>query len=184
MGLCEVLMRSRAAAGVALVALAWSRPALALEQDEWLAAGAVAGNGAWGSAGTGPGVGFNLEGQRGLNDLFAARAAIEFDLVRASSQRWSRDLTFEMGGAAAFDVLRAVPFVEAGLALALADLGGVAGTQTRAGLHAGVGIDYLIDRDWSVGGVLRGRVLPVSLGGSDGTTRTVLGASLRLARRF
>jgi hypothetical protein len=184
MGLCEVLMRPLAAAGVAAVALSWSRPGLALEQDEWLAAAAVSGNWAWVSDGNAPGLGLGLEGQRGLSDLWAARGAVEFDLFREPSQHWRRDLTFEIGAAAAFDVLRAVPFVEAGVALTLADLGGDAGTATRAGLHAGLGVEYLIDRAWSVGGVLRGRVTPLSLAGPDGSVGLVVGASLRLARRF
>jgi hypothetical protein len=177
-------MRPLAAAGVAAMALLWSRPGLALEQDEWLAAAALAGNLASVADGMAPGVGLRLEGQRGLTDLWAARAAVEFSSLREPREHWRRDLAFEVGTTAAFDVLRAVPFVEAGMTLVLADLSGDGQTATRAGLHAGLGLEYLIDRAWSVGGVLRGRVVPLPLAGSDGAAGAVVSASLRLARRF
>jgi hypothetical protein len=81
-------------------------------------------------------------------------------------------------------VLRAVPFVELGLVFVLADVGAAGGTSTRAGVQVGCGVDYLVDRRWSLGAVLRGRSTPMALAGPDAAGGVVLSASLRLGWRF
>lgn len=178
-------MRTLAAAALAVTGgLPWGKTAVALEEEQWLAGGQLAGALVRGPGGFDPGVGAGLEVQRGLTDLWAARAAVGLDAFRAPAQRWRRDLWLSLGTSAAFDVLRTVPFVDLGLVVALADLGGPEGGAARLGLQAGLGADYLIDRDWSFGALLRVRVLPLSLAGPDLGDGVALAASLRLARRF
>jgi hypothetical protein len=184
MAVCVALMRTLAAGPVMVLAALWAQPALALEQDEWQLAGGISGALAHQAGGFDPGAGLALEAERGLTDLWAVRASLGFDAFRPSSERWRQDLTLGLGTAAAFDVLRTVPFVELGLVLAWPDLDADAGIATRAGLQAGVGAEYLLDRAWSLGGVVRGRALPLALAGPGGAGGLVVSASLRCARRF
>jgi hypothetical protein len=63
------------------------------------------------------------------------------------------------GVAASLDVLRVVPSVDVGV------VGAYLGTDlgTRLGLELGLGADYLLDRRFSLGLALRGRILPVAI---------------------
>jgi hypothetical protein len=179
---------SLAALGILLfTVLFWGRPAAALPEDEWLvgleAAGAlIRANERWS-----PGTGGAVVLEHGLTDVWAARAALGFDAFRIEADpapsSWRKETSFSLGAAAAFDVLRVVPFAEAALVIAHVS-GGGAKANARAGLELGVGAEYLLDERWSVGLALRGRGLPVDFGDDESAARISLTAAFRLAHRF
>jgi hypothetical protein len=165
-------------------------PAVAAER-EWQAAGSLdaalaRADGRWTAGG-----GFGLEGRYGLTDAFAARAELDGSWHPTSADGGRPGGTVRVGGLTAglgwaLDVLRFVPFAELGLALQA--LGGaVAERRVDLGLEAGAGLEYLLDRRWSLGLALRARWLPVRLAGDDGAfggTPACLRAALRLGYAF
>jgi hypothetical protein len=176
---------------VALVAalalwLAPARRAFALGEEEWAASLSVAGGLLGARNDVAAGAGGGLEIARGLTDVFAARAALSMErfawpAIGPRSPVASQALAVTAGGVAAFDVLRVVPFVE--LSLVVAHFSGGA-MGPRAGAELGVGADYLLDRRWSVGGVIRGRLLPVPLDAQEGSLLPSGAMVVRLGRKF
>ena len=85
-----------------------------------------------------------------------------------------------MGFVYAVDALRVIPFVDAGLALE--SRWAVGHARTGAGIEAGAGADYVLNRDWMVGLVVRGRWIP--LGVPRDPAGAFVGVGLRLGRIF
>ena len=169
----------------ALLVLIRADPAAALDEDEWLAAAGLAGAALRTGGEFRPGVAGTLEVQRGLTDLWAARGGVGLDGFDLGAGHWRQDLSLTLGAALAFDVLRTVPFAELGLVLAFVDLGGDRPESGAcAGFEVAAGADYLLDQSWALGLVVRGRGLPLALGGQGDGAGWSLAASVRLARRF
>lgn len=171
----------------ALLALALApRTARALGEEEWLASATLGGGLVRGGGASGAGGGVGLELAHGLTDLVAVRGAVALERMglpaRAGAPaQGTNAFALVAGAAAAFDVLRTVPFVEIGLALDHVVAGAHAGTRT--GVELGVGADYLMDRDWSVGAAVRSRFLPLVLGDGAGQIWS-FGGVVRISRRF
>ena len=172
--------------GFAFLALLWALPAAAQGSGGMVA---VEAGGALvhGPDGYDPGVTAGIEGLHNLDDVWSARGALALDAARGDGGGWGESVTLELGASAALDVLRVIPFAQLGAAVSLGGIGAGTGTSFRLGLHAGLGADYLLDRAWSLGLVLRGRILPLRLSGSgpdnDGSAGS-LGATLRVGWRF
>jgi hypothetical protein len=88
------------------------------------------------------------------------------------------------GFSLAWDVLRIIPFVEAGAALA--DLRGGVTRGRYLGFEGAAGVEYLVDRRWSVAGIARYQYLPVRLAGGKTADPSpgVLTVGLRLSKSF
>lgn len=174
-----------------LILLGLARPAAAVGLEEWELA--VDARGAWVQADdrrpVGPGLGLQL--QYGLTDAWALRGAVGLSghPVGGNADRGGGTVTATSaiaGVTYTVDVLRLVPFVEAGVGL-LDVRGAVAGARSGLGIDLGVGAQYLVSRRWAVGVVGRYQVFPVELGSlssDDGETPSLVALALRLARIF
>jgi opacity protein-like surface antigen len=129
--------------------------------------------------------------QRGVTDAWAVRGALDLALhpVERSGARpgglvWAGGLS--LGVTYTVDVLRVLPFVEAGFGLLV--LGGdVVDARRDAGLEVGFGADYLLSPRWAVGAVVRYRHLLVRLGGGRPTLDgdpSLVGIGVRVSRIF
>jgi hypothetical protein len=128
------------------------------------------------------------EGRYGLAEFWAVRGA--FHLGWHPGEDGSRAFprvqtaTAALALVYAWDVLRVVPFGEAGLAVTgirgdLSQRGGLTGVQLGAGLS------YLIDRQWAIASCLRFQHLPLAIpGGWLSDAPVVLGLLVRADRRF
>jgi hypothetical protein len=130
--------------------------------------------------GAAAGAGGRIEAQYGVSDVLAVHAGLgaSWHDRRGGTVR---ALALVAGVTYALDVLRVVPFLEAGVAFL--DQGAAAGRRDL-GVEGGLGGEYLIDRRWAVALVARGTYLPLRLGGGGGGRRGVVGVALRLGRRF
>jgi hypothetical protein len=162
------------------VLLSWAGPARGVDQGEWqVAAGPAFALLVQGRNAT-SGLGGRLEGRYGLRDDSAVWVAVgsswhprAAETVRASGA--------SAGFSLAFDVLRIVPFLEAGAAVA--NLRGAVTRGRYLGFDGAAGVEYLLDRRWSAAAVARYQYLPVRLAGT-GDNPGVLTLGLRLARTF
>ena len=162
------------------------RTARALGEEEWLASATLGGGLVRGGGASGAGGGVGLELAHGLTDLVAVRGGVALERMglpahAGAPAQGTNAFALVAGAAAAFDVLRTVPFVELGLALDHVVAGAHAGTRT--GVELGVGADYLMDRDWSLGAAVRSRLLPLVLGDGSGQLWS-FGGVVRISRRF
>jgi hypothetical protein len=185
------MTHARAACLLALGAALLSGGRVQAAEGELLlaAGGAYAGaraDGRWAHGGQ-----LQVEGQYGLDDAWSVRAGLELGLhgteadgVRPGGR--ARRTAVAAGVVYALDVLRVVPYAQLGLAVQ--NLGGaVSDARTDGGFDLALGADYLIDRRWALGLVLRAQLFPLPLGGERGHfggTPSVLAAGLRLARGF
>ena len=148
------------------------RPAGAVGEDEAQAAASAS----WGWLETrGHGGVLRLEGQYGVTDGLALHATAGASWHGATA---ARAVAVEAGVTYALDILRVVPFGEAGLCVL-----GVAAGARGMGLQVGLGGEYLIDRHWALALVVRYAYLPLRLGGGPGRP-SLLGAGLRLGYVF
>jgi hypothetical protein len=173
--------------GFAFLALFWALPAAA-QGSGGMVAGEAGGALVHGPEGFDPGATAGAEALHGLDDVWSARGGLAIAAARGNAQGWREDVTLELGASAALDVLRVIPFAQLGAAVTwggIGDSAAVGGQGLRAGLQGAIGADYLLDRAWSLGLVLRGRVLPVRVSGSseDGGGGS-LTANLRVGWRY
>jgi hypothetical protein len=168
--------------------LAAARPAAAAE-DEWLVAAdggytAARADGLWRHGGA-----LGVQAQYGFTDAWSggARLALGLHPVTGDAERPSgrlRATTLAAGVTYTVDVLRVVPF--AGMGIALQNLAGaVRDARTDLGGEVSAGADYLLDRRWSLGLLLRYQILPLPIaGGRDvfGGTPAAFSLALRLGR--
>jgi len=156
-------------------------PALAVDQGDW-------------QVGAGPayallvehdnptsGLGGRIEGRYGLRDDSAVWAAVASswhpraaENVRASSA--------SAGFSLAFDVLRVIPLVEVGPAVA--ELRGGLTRGRFLGFEGAAGCEYLVDRRWSAAALARYQYLFVRLAGTAPLSPGVLTVGLRISRTF
>jgi hypothetical protein len=128
------------------------------------------------------GTGFRAEGRYGLTDAVSVWGAA------GSSWHWlaegtGRAITAGTGLTLAFDVLRVVPFVEAGASFANLGYGGR--SRSYLGAELGAGAEYLITPAFSLAGVLRAQHFPVSLSGNlVGRSGTLLSVGARFGYTF
>jgi hypothetical protein len=167
---------------------ALTREARATDPGAWvLAAGAgyaqARADGRWA-----PGWQLSAEGLRGLTEAWALRGSLagSWHPVDASGTAPGgrvRTLAAAVGLVYAVDVLRVVPFAEAGLAVAHASQA-VRDPGTFVGLQLGGGASYLIDRRWALAGLLRAHAFGLRPGGGPGPSSSplVLSLLLRLER--
>jgi len=97
----------------------------------------------------GPGVGLVVDYQIGLSDSFAFRAAAGGSAHAVSGER-AFAATGTAGITYAIDVFRYVPYVGAGLGVAVVG-GGPVDRELKGYLELGVGVDVLQGRSWSWG---------------------------------
>jgi hypothetical protein len=168
---------------LAAAALIWATPALAVDQGDWQVSAGPAF--AWLLEGKNPtsGLGGRLEGRYGLRDDSAAWAAVSSSWHPRAAES-VRASVASAGFALAYDVLRVVPFLEAGAAVA--DLRGGVTHGRYLGFEVAGGGEYLFDRRWSAAGTIRYDYLPVRLAGGPTADPSpgVLTAGLRLSRTF
>jgi hypothetical protein len=173
-------MLVRACVVGALMASALSRTANALDQGEWQAGVTANLTGGPNGKGISLGGGGRLEGRYGITDALSAWGAV-------GSLWWSADgiplraSSASAGMTLAFDVVRWVPFVELGLAVA--DVGSPSHIgRTYVGGELGAGAEYLLDRRWSLAAVARVAWFPQRLSRPSGNSTLAVG--LRLASTF
>jgi hypothetical protein len=166
-----------ASLAASLLALGAARTAHAVGEDEKELA-AMVGAARLAGAGVADGVLARLEGQFGLSDVLALHGAVGSSWHRLAGQA-VRATSVTAGGTYAVDVLRVVPFAEAGICFL--DQSGVG--RRHLGIEVGVGGEYLIDRRWAVALVGRAAYLPVRLSGA-GDAASLLGVGLRLGYLF
>ena len=117
----------------------------------------------------------DVGGSYGLGDLFMLRGALGYGLARESGQ------TVSMGRGRLslvyiVDVLRIVPFFGVGAGAALHDADGLTITPHFFGT---LGLDYLVDRTWTVGADGRTGIFLIA-----GEPYASIEAQLRLSRVF
>jgi hypothetical protein len=143
--------------------LIWAAPARAVDQGDWqLGAGPAFALLVEGDNPT-SGIGGRIEGRYGLRDDSAAWAAVTSSWHPRAAEN-VRASAASAGFSLAYDVLRIIPFAEAGVAVA-----DVRGTLTRGrylGMEAALGAEYLLDRRWSAAAVARYQYLFVRLAGA------------------
>lgn len=133
---------------------------------------------------TRPGVQGDFEGAVGLSDSWAARAAIDVSLYPGSGAQPRRVLSaLTVGFSYAFDVLRYVPFVDLGLTVADVRTNGGDARQ-KLGPQAGIGVEYLLSRHWTVAGLARAEYLGLRLGGDTEPQPWRFVAAVRVGRVF
>jgi hypothetical protein len=125
-------MHRLAALLVALVALPRSAAAVGESEAQVALSGGAGWLGRSGVAAT-----LRLEGQYGLTESLALHGAAGAWLGATQAGVLDLGLTYSL------DVLRVVPFVEAGVAL-------LVGAEVAVGPLVGVGGEYLVDRHWAV----------------------------------
>jgi hypothetical protein len=139
----------------------------------------------------GPGFALRVEGQRGMSDLFALRAAVgsSWTGVAAAGARpagWTRSFHAVGGATVAYDVLRVVPFADLGVALAHVGGTGIRDAHGALGFEAGVGGEYLVDRRWAVALIGRAQYFPIVFSAADVDVGPAhaLSVVLRVGRTF
>lgn len=166
--------RNRAsAARWALGALAGVAPCLpaplhAAAEEEWQLGLMLSGGGAVVSDDMDWGGGVAADVQYGLSDALALHGALGTSWFQAPSQE-AGALGTRSGVAGVvytLDVLRVLPFAEAGVAVVSAS-GPYPQARLDLGLQLGLGGDYLLDRRWSLGLVAQYTYLPVELKGAS-----------------
>jgi hypothetical protein len=168
--------------GLALVATL-SRPPCALavgeqERQLALAAGAalLAGDGR--AAG---GLLAGIEGQYGVSEVLALHVALGASW-HGGTAGTVRATALVAGVTYAVDVLRVVPFFEAGLAFL--DRAGGATAGRELGGQVGLGGEYLLDRRWAVAVLARYAYVPLRLSSPAGGPPSLLTLALRLGHTF
>jgi hypothetical protein len=166
-----------------------SAPVRADEPEQWVVGPSAGGAGVRVEQRWRYGLQIGVEGRYGLTEFWALRGAahISWHGGEGGSQAFPpvQTGTAVLGLAYAWDVLRVVPFAEAGVVLA-----GIRADLPQSGLFAGVqlgaGVNYLIDRQWAAGACLRFQHLGlgVSLDASPADAPMLLGILLRAERRF
>jgi hypothetical protein len=133
-------------------------PARAQAQDGWTAGISAGGAGLRVDQRWRHGLQLGAEARYGLADFWALRGAAHFSWHPEQDGPPAfppvKTGTAAFGLTYAWDVLRVVPFAEAGVALSLIR-GAVSQSSVFAGVQLGGGFNYLIDRQWAVGGALR-----------------------------
>lgn len=176
----------------ALSILGASRAAWAAGEDEWqLSArlGAANKNGSplasWGPA-------FALDLEYGIDDGWSARASVGslahpvpaiMDVTPGGTLRATTAL---VGASYTFDVLRLVPYAEAGLGVVYWSGGGEPGHAAFAA-ELGVGADYLLTPHWSWGGCAQYLFAPAELAGEAmqfGENPLAFSITVRVSRVF
>jgi hypothetical protein len=165
------------------------RVARAQAPGEWVAGLSAGGAGLRVDDRWRQGLQFGVEGRYGLADFWALRGAAHFG--------WHPEQngppvvppvktgTAAFGMVYAWDVLRWVPFGEAGLATSLIR-GSAAQSSVFAGVQLGGGVNYLVDRQWAVGGAVRFQHLFLGVG-DDATPADApmqIGIVVRVERQF
>ena len=146
------------AAALGSAAVFSSHPVRAEEPGQWVAGLSAGGAEVRVDQRWRLGLQIGAEGRYGLTEFWALRGAahLSWHGGEDGSQAFPpvQTGTAALGLAYAWDVLRVVPFAEAGLALA-----GIRGDLSQSGLFGGVqlggGLNYLIDRQWAAGACLR-----------------------------
>lgn len=163
----------------------------AMDEDEWQLAAGGGFTHLHSDGRAGGGFGLTLEGQRGLSDVWALRAALgaSWNGMPAAGVRPAgdaRSVHAAAGVSCAYDVLRLVPFLELGVVLADTRGAGIRDAHGAVGFESGAGGEYLLDRRWTVALVARARYLPVVFGAVDVDVGRVwsLSFGLRLGRTF
>lgn len=164
-----------------LSSLAVARPAAALDEGQWqLAAG---GQVAVFNGEVAPlNGGVRIDGRHALTDtlsLGAALASTWFD----NSPFNTRIVTASTGITVAWNVLRWVPFAELHAAVAAGDEWEM-DTAVRLGGELSAGVEYLIDRRWSLAAASRLLYLPLDLTTEQHGGGALLSLGVRLARTF
>jgi hypothetical protein len=156
--------------------------ALALDQGERQLSIAV-GPGHLRQAGDGrTGLAGGLELQWAVRDGWAVRGALDMLVLTDGGDTAATRLG--LGGTWAFDVLRIVPFVQAGVTVL--DLRADGFAEQALGAEAALGAHYFLDRRWVLALVARGSAWPLHLAGDDpgGASPKLVGLELRLGRIF
>jgi hypothetical protein len=133
---------------------------------------------------TRPGVQGAVEGALGISDSWAAHAALDSSIHPGTDVQPRRVFTaLTLGFTYAFDVLRFVPFLDLGLTVADVRASGRDARQ-KLGPQAGIGVEYLLSRHWTLAGLGRVEYLGLRLAGDTEPQPWRLVAGVRLGRVF
>jgi hypothetical protein len=129
------------------------------------------------------GVQASIEAAMGLSDSWAARGGASFVwLPKQASAGADRVTTLSLGATYSFDVLRWVPFLDLGISLA--DRRGDGVSVQSLGPEAGLGVEFLLSRRWTLALLARFDYLALRLHGPGGSSPWLGCAGLRLGRVF
>ena len=134
------------------------------------------------------GLGARLDARYGATDAWSLWGAIgsSWQPVTGGGQRPDgtvRASTGSLGVTFALDVLRVIPFAEAGLAIV--DLGGAVTHRQRAlGGELALGAEYLLDPRWSFAAVARYQYCPLRIDGDGGARPSLFTLGVRFGRSF
>jgi hypothetical protein len=173
-------------------AMVWGAgDARAVGEDEWqlsLRAGGGNHNGypfqPWGGAGA-------IDLEYGFHEAFAARASVgvtSYPVAAVKNVAPAGTLqarTALVGATYTFDVLRLVPYMEAGVGLL--SWSGPRAPKTALGTELGLGADYLFTTRWAAGGSAQYIFAPADLFGnvmSFGVRPLAFSLTLRVSRIF
>lgn len=151
---------------------------------EWVAGPAVGAAVLSDGDGRHPGILLGADGRYGLGEAWGLRGGLEAAFHPAGAGKVQMG-TGSLGLVTTWDVLRLVPFADAGIALVWLDRTGQNGAGFLGGQVTG-GVSYLIDRRWAVAGGLRLSHLGLALGGGSDLVDApwLLAALLRLEHHF
>jgi hypothetical protein len=179
----------RYAIRVALVAhlTVSSTYALAAAEEEWQVGIASGGANRWVAGRQRAGVMLGADAQWGVNDSWALRTGFDVNWLAGDLSPPSNFVgaTLSAGGTYTLDVLRWLPFAELNV-VALASAGGGTDSQVDLGPQVTAGVDYLLNRRYSLGLLAKYAYFAINAAGSDvheGTPQLAT-LSLRLSYRL
>jgi hypothetical protein len=176
-------------ATAALAAGLAAAPARAEDAGQWVIGASGGGEALRADQRWRPGLQLGAEARRGLSEAWALRGGLHFGWHPAEDDADAfppvKTGTAALGVLYAWDVLRVVPYAEAGMVLTLIR-GAVSQSSVIAGVQLGGGVDYLLDLQWSLGGVLRYQHLGLGVGADVGPGGAPMqfGLLVRLDRRL
>lgn len=162
-----------------------SHPAAALDESEWQAAVSAGYLRLWvDGQGLNAGVA-TLAGRYGLSDDISVRLSAGGAWhPKGGGVPAVRVGMLGAGATYSWNVLRVIPFLDAGVGLVVTGGDGTRAEQAL-GADASLGAEYFLDRRWTLGAAARFEAYPVKLGGVGVQGHpSALSLSLRLARTF
>jgi hypothetical protein len=130
-----------------------------------------------------PGMKAGVEATLGFSDAWAGRIALSNSWQPEPASSSPRHMTaLTLGTVYSLDVVRWVPFLSLGFSLA--DLRGDGASSQRLGPQAGLGVEYLLSRRWTLAALTSFDYFVLRLRGPGGVHPWLASAALRIGRVF